>query len=110
MPMGVALSGPVSLAVTPELDLRSDLDGNGHHAAMSGVVGVGLAASPRLSLSAELWAARDWDPLGTLKQYSADGAIAYLVSDSVAIDGGANFGLNRTTPDVELYAGVSARF
>ena len=110
VPMSAPLAGPVSLAVTPELDWRSDLDGNGHHAAMSGVVGLGLAASTRLSLSTELWAARDWDPLGTIKQYSADGSIAYLVSDSVEVDGGANFGLNRMTPEVEVYAGVSTRF
>jgi hypothetical protein len=28
----------------------------------------------------------------------------------VQLDGGVNFGLNRHTPDVELYAGVSKRF
>jgi hypothetical protein len=61
-------------------------------------------------LGAELWGAWDWDPDGTGKQASVDGSIAYLVSDSVQIDGGANFGLNRQTPDVEIYTGVSARF
>jgi hypothetical protein len=50
------------------------------------------------------------DAAGTVKQASADGAVAYLVNDNFQIDGGANFGLNRQTPDVELYAGVSARF
>jgi hypothetical protein len=28
----------------------------------------------------------------------------------VQLDAGANFGLNRNTPDVELYTGVSVRF
>jgi hypothetical protein len=111
LPVSVALAkSPLTLALTPELDWRSDFDGHGHHAALSQVVGVSLAASSRLSLSAELWGQWDWDPAATLKQYSADASVAYLVGNSVQIDGGANVGLNRTTPDVELYAGVSKRF
>jgi hypothetical protein len=39
-----------------------------------------------------------------------DGSIAYLVSDNLQLDAGANFGLNNRTPDVELYSGVSVRF
>jgi hypothetical protein len=74
------------------------------------LVDVGIAASPRLSLTAELWGQWDWDPAGTERQYSADGAAAYLLGNSVQLDGGANFGLNRNTPDVELYAGISKRF
>ena len=74
------------------------------------VVSLGWQATDKLSLSGELWGQWDWDPAGTGKQASADGSIAYLLSDDVQIDGGANFGLNRQTPDVELYAGVSKRF
>jgi hypothetical protein len=36
--------------------------------------------------------------------------VAYLVSKDLQLDAGANFGLNRETPDVELYAGFSVRF
>jgi hypothetical protein len=32
------------------------------------------------------------------------------VNKNVQLDAGANFGLNRNTPDVELYAGISKRF
>jgi hypothetical protein len=52
----------------------------------------------------------DWDATGTGKQVSADGSIAYLVTKDLQLDAGANFGLNRQTPDVELYTGVSVRF
>jgi hypothetical protein len=37
-------------------------------------------------------------------------AVAYLISNDVQLDAGANFGLNRNTPDIELYSGVSVRF
>ena len=42
--------------------------------------------------------------------YTADVALAYLVTPSTQLDGGANFGLNRDAPDVQLYAGISKRF
>jgi hypothetical protein len=100
----------LSIALTPELDWVADGDGRGHHAAMAQVAGIGWQASDKVNLSAELWGAWDWDPAGTTRQVSADGAVAYLLSNDVQLDAGANFGLNRNTPDVELYAGFAARF
>jgi hypothetical protein len=73
-------------------------------------VSLGWEATDKLNLSAELWAGWDWDPSGTTRQASADGAVAYLLSKNVQLDAGANFGLNRVTPDVELYGGVSVQF
>lgn len=111
LPVAIALGkSPLSIGLTPEVDWVADGDGSGHHAAMTQVASLGWAASDRLSLSAELWAQWDWDPSGTASQASANGSIAYLVGNNVQLDGGANFGLNAATPDVELYAGVSVRF
>jgi len=100
----------LGIGLTPEVDWVADADGAGHHAAMAQVVSLGWAASDKLSLSAELWGAWDWDPDGTTRQASADGSVAYLLSNDVQLDAGANLGLNRVTPDVELYGGVSVRF
>lgn len=110
VPVAVSLGGPFSLASAPELDWRTDSDGHGHHTAMIQLIDFGIAASSQLSLTAELWGQWDWDPAGTTRQYSADAAVAYLANTSVQLDAGANFGLNRDTPDVEVYAGVSKRF
>jgi hypothetical protein len=101
---------PFSIELTPELDWAADGDGHGHHAAMEEVVSLGWQATDKLSLSAELWASWNWDPSGTTRQASADGSIAYLLSNDVQLDAGANFGLNRVTPDVEVYGGVAVRF
>jgi hypothetical protein len=111
VPVSAALGkSPLTLSLTPEVDWLADGDGNGHHAAMVQVVGLGLAATSLLTLGAELWGQRDWDPAGSGRQASADASAAYLVNGNVAIDGGANFGLNDQTPDTEVYAGVSVRF
>jgi hypothetical protein len=111
IPIGYAIPGsPLGLGLTPEIDWVADADGRGHHAAMAQVAGLGWQASERLNLSAEIWGQWDWDPAGTTRQASVDGAAAYLVGDSVQLDAGANVGLNRVTPDVEIYGGVSKRF
>jgi hypothetical protein len=111
MPIGYSIpSTRLSVGLTPELDRVADGDGRGHHTAMAQVISLGWQADDKLSLSGELWGQWDWDPAGTGKQYSVDGSIAYLVRDNLQIDGGANFGLNPQTPDVEIYTGVSTRF
>lgn len=96
--------------VAPEVDLVADSDGSGYHLAPTAAASIGVPLSGRLTISGELWGAWDLDPAGTVRQYSVDGAAAYLVSKAVQLDAGANFGLNRTTPDIELYTGLSFRF
>lgn len=101
---------PVTLAFDPELDLLADQDGHGHHLATQQVMNLGIQVNEKFSFSTELWAQWDWDPTGTGRQVSADGSVAYLVTKDLQLDAGANFGLNRQTPDVEVYTGVSVRF
>lgn len=111
MPIDSAIPHSVlSVTLGPELDWLADDDGRGHHLAMVQVAGVGWQASDKLNLSGELWAQWNWDPAGTGRQTSADAAAAYLVTSDLQLDAGANFGLNRQTPDIELYAGVAKRF
>ena len=107
VPLG---NGPLTLSLDPELDILADSDGHGRHAATQQVMNLGIQASAKLTLSAELWAMRDWDPAGTHRQASADGSIAYLVNNDLQLDGGANFGLNKQTAVFELYTGLSLRF
>jgi hypothetical protein len=101
---------PFSLAMTPELDWNADADGRGRHIAMAQVANLGWQATQKLNLSGEIWGQWDWDPAGTIRQASVDGAAAYLVNAKLQLDAGANIGLNRATPDVELYAGIARQF
>jgi hypothetical protein len=111
VPISFAIGkSPFSIGLTPEVDWAADSDGRGHHAAMAQVASLGWQVTDKLNLSAELWGQWDWGPAGTTRQASADSSVAYLLNKEVQVDAGANFGLNRQTPDVELYAGVSKRF
>ena len=96
--------------VAPEVDLVADSIGSGYHLAMVQVASVGLGVTDKLNVSGDLWGQWDFDPAGTAQQYSIDGAAAYLLSNRIQLDGGVNFGLNRNTPDIELYSGIAVRF
>jgi hypothetical protein len=111
IPIGYSIGkSSFTIGLTPELDWVADEDGHGHHAAMAQVASLGWQATDKLNLSGEIWGQWDWDPIGTTRQASADAAAACLVGNDVQLDAGANVGLNRATPDVELYAGISKRF
>lgn len=96
--------------LAPELDLVADADGSGYHVAMIGAASVGVPLSDRVTISGELWGAWDFDPSGTVRQYSADAAAALLLSPNLQLDTGVNVGLNRAAPDVEIYSGIAFRF
>ncbi len=100
----------LSVGVTPEIDCVADADGHGYHTAMVQVASVGWQVTTRFALSAEMWRQWNWDPAGTVRQASADTSAAFLATDRVQLDAGANVGLNRQTPDLELYAGISMLF
>jgi len=102
-------AGP-TIALGPEVDILADRDGHGYHPSITNLVNVGISPAPRLTLSAELWNATNFDPAGTTRLWSADVAAAYLAGKRWQVDGGANFGLNWATPDIELYVGASVLF
>ncbi len=110
VPVNIALSNVWSLGVSPEFDALKDANGGGRHFNTSQTVVVGYALPGDLTLNAELWGDWNADPAGTVRQYSADFGVAKLLTKTFQIDGGVNFGLNRATPDVQLYAGLATKF
>ncbi|HEX8225796.1 MAG TPA: transporter [Allosphingosinicella sp.] len=112
---GVALPvsftlGQFTMTLGPELDVLADADGSGRHVALMNLVNVSLPVAARWTVAGELWTNFNFDPAGTIRQASADAAVAYALSNDLQLDAGANFGLTAVTADVELYAGLSFRF
>lgn len=102
--------GSATVTLGPELDLLADADGNGRHAQLVNLINLAGPVAPGLTLYGELWTATNFDPADTVTLVSADAAVAYLVNNNLQLDLGTNIGLNRHTPDIELYAGISVRF
>lgn len=110
LPISFALVGPVTATLGPEADLVADGDGHGRHLAVVNLINLSASVAPRVTVVGELWSNFNFDPAGTIKQASADLALAYGVSDNVQLDAGANLGLTDETADMELYVGGSIRF
>jgi hypothetical protein len=109
VPMSMAV-GSATLTFGPEADLLADADGDGRHFAVVNLINLAGPVAPRLTLIGELWTATNFDPADTVTLASADAAVAYLVNNNLQLDLGTNIGINRHTPGIELYAGVSVRF
>jgi hypothetical protein len=109
LPISLAAGKGATLTFGPQLDLIADADGHGRHAALANLVNLTAPVCPRLTVIGEVWTKFNVDPVGTERQASLDGALAYTLSTDVQLDAGANFGLTDATADVELYAGVALR-
>jgi hypothetical protein len=110
MPMSVAIGGGFTMLLGPELDALADADGNGHHVAVTNLINISHALTGKLSLAVEYWRQDNRDPSGYVQQESADVALIYAVSPLFQLDLGANTGLNRATPDEQVYLGLSYRW
>lgn len=103
--------GAATLTLVPQFALLSDsLEPEDRHVEFQGLVNLAYPLGSRTTIAAELWTAQNWDPSGTVRQYSADAAISHLLNNDLQIDIGGNLGLNQATPDLQVYAGISARF
>lgn len=109
VPLSWALGETLSLSSSPELGWIADGDGDGYHLAGAGTLSLGLAATDRLSLAAELWSGWDWDE-DTTRQSSLGANAAFKITNDLQVDGQVDFGLTRDSADVEISSGVSVRF
>lgn len=109
LPINYSVPGGWTIALGPQLDVLADFDGSGYHLGLTGLVNIGKQFGD-VTIYNEIWTSQSFDPSGTFDQWSYDVAVAWLVTPSLQLDVGANVGLNRNTPDVVSYVGISARF
>ncbi|MHA4836235.1 transporter [Sphingopyxis sp. MSC1_008] len=102
--------GALSLGFTPHVDSAVDSDGRGRHTAYGSVAGVGVGLSDDVSMAAEVSLTRDRDPGGHTTEALAGLSAGWQPGPDSQWDVGANIGLNRDSPDVELYFGYARRF
>ncbi|OJU09049.1 MAG: hypothetical protein BGN86_07055, partial [Caulobacterales bacterium 68-7] len=109
LPVAGPLGDSLSYALMPEVDVLRDADGGGTHLAWTAVGGLSRAFGP-LSLGTELWGQIEDAPEGRITRATADLTAAVMTGPAMQLDAGAAIGLNRQTPDLELYVGVARRF
>jgi hypothetical protein len=100
------------LSLDPELDVLANAQGAGHHLNAISLLSFGYPLTKQLTGFVEVWGDLNFDPTGTVFQSSFDLAAAWIPpkDPNAQLDAGVNFGLNRVTPGVQGYVGVSHRF
>ncbi|HXQ16902.1 MAG TPA: transporter [Caulobacteraceae bacterium] len=111
-PIQLALPANWQLVIDPEFDLLANAAGAGRHGNISSLLSFSYPVSKTLTASLEVWGDANFDPAGTVKQASFDLGAAWIPAKApnFQLDGGVNLGLNRATPGVQAYVGVSRRF
>jgi hypothetical protein len=110
-PVSLPLTQGFALGMSPQLAVKRDPAGGGTHLDWSAAASVSRGFGP-VSLAVELWGDVDDQSGGAVTQVSADAAAAWTPASvpDLQLDLGVNLGLNRNTPDEEIYAGVVRRF
>lgn len=99
-----------TLTLAPEVDILKDSGGDGRHVQHVELINLARSLPGNVTIYGELWGAWNYDPAGTIRQYSADFAVAWAFRKHSQVDLGVNFGLNRYTPDAQVYLGLSQKF
>jgi hypothetical protein len=111
VPISFTLPAGFSLVLDPEVDVFKDAQDSNYHMNYQGLVNIGHTVfSDKVTAYAEVWSGVNEDPSGTVTQVSFDTAVTWLVKPGVQFDAGANIGLNRATPILQTYAGISQLF
>lgn len=103
-------AGTVSIGLTPHVDAAVDADGDGRHFTYGTVAGLGFDLSDTVSMSTEMSVTRDRDPAGHTTEWLAGLSAGWQPQEDSQWDIGLNLGLNRDSPDFQLYAGYVRRF
>jgi hypothetical protein len=111
LPVSIDLGSGWALGLAPEVARVGDADGDGHHLAYAGVIGVSRGFGD-FSLGAELYSVVDDDPDGESDQSSVELSGTWVPPSlpNLQFDGGVNAGLDADTPDLAVYLGVARRF
>lgn len=109
VPVNIGVPGGWTITFGPQIDILADSDGDGYHAGFTGLINLAKQLGA-VTLYGELWTNQNFDPAGTVRQYSFDTALAWLIKPTLQLDAGANVGLNASTADLVLYTGVSVLF
>jgi hypothetical protein len=111
-PLQINLPQDYTLILQTEVDALKNANDERRHANFVNLASVSHDLpfiSKDLSLSVEFRSAVGTDT-GTPTVYTFDLGLAYLILPNVQLDAGANFGLTKASPDMNVYTGISARF
>jgi len=114
-PLAFSLASDFTLLFNAEIDGLKNGSGNGRHLNFINLVNLSHPIIENMTGYVELWSDYNKDPIGgsITRQWTLDFAVSWIVWPSfnnLQLDIGANVGLTRDAPDLQLYFGVAQRF
>jgi hypothetical protein len=109
-PLAITLPNSITLLLVPEVDALKNAADNGRHGNYVLDVNLSKEVIKNVVAYVELWSDYSADPTQGVTLMSADAAVQWLILPNTQIDVGANFGITRATPAVQVYTGLSQRF
>ena len=109
VPITYPLPYNFTLEVEPEVDVIRNASNGGHHFNYTQLLNVSHPLTSTVTAYGEIYSALGTDK-GTPPIYTFDAAVAWVVLPNLQLDAGANIGLNKDAPNLQLYAGISQRF
>jgi len=109
-PLSLSLPDKFTLLFNGEADALRDNAGSGYHSNFAALVNLSRPIIKDTTFDVELWSDFNNDPAKSIRQYSFDTAVTYLIKPNLQGDMGMNIGLNSLTPRIQVYVGLSQRF
>lgn len=109
LPISFSVPGGFTVIVTPEGDFLKNAVGSAYHAAFDFLVNVSHPLDKRWTIYTEIFTSQYFESQDS-PVYTLDEAVTYTLTPNLQLDFGGNFGLNKVTPRIQLYAGLSQRF
>jgi Putative MetA-pathway of phenol degradation len=109
-PLAVTLPNSFTLLLVPEVDALKNVADNGRHGNYVLDVNLSREVIKNVTAYVELWSDCSADPTQGATLMSFDAAVQWLFLPNAQVDFGANFGMTRATPAVQVYTGLSQRF
>jgi len=110
VPINIQLNSQWGLTFSPEFDALKDRVDNGRHFNSSQTIDISYSLPKGLTVAGELWGDWNADPAGKVRQYSFDLVATKSFGKLFQLDGGVFVGLNRATPGVQVFTGVSQKW
>lgn len=112
LPMQINLPSDFTLALQTEYDALKNANDSQRYANLVNIANLSHPVSfisKNLTASIEFFSAVGTDPF-TPAVYTLDLGLAYLIQPNVQLDAGANFGLTKASPNLNVYTGITTRF
>ncbi len=108
-PFSYPLPLGLTLLVESEVDVLKNMLDFGHHFSFTQLANLSHPVGKEVTVYAELYSAIGTDA-HTPAVYTADFAAAWQVTPTFQLDAGVNIGLNKDSPNLQLYTGIAQRF